>query len=46
MGINYKRLKQGMVKKYINMYGDDLADGFEQYSALEQFSKKRARVKI
>lgn len=35
-----------MVKKYVNMYGNDLSDGFEQYSALEQFSKKRARVKV
>ena len=35
-----------MVRKYVNMYGNDLSDGFEQYSALEQFSRKKARVKV
>lgn len=35
-----KRLKQGVVKKYINMYADDLLDGFEQYSTLEHLVKE------
>lgn len=35
-----------MVKNYVNMFGNDLQEGFNNYNPLEKFSHEKKHIKM